>query len=75
VAKEEHWEFYCTPDEVCAELGNWHWRLRRGGTVNERSLRFDSFNRRYLDAVQHSFAGRLYFTADTRSTRRVVYRN
>jgi hypothetical protein len=43
VAKEEHWEFYCTPDEVCAELGNWHWRLHRGGTVIEASLRFDSF--------------------------------
>ena len=75
MAEQEHWEFYCAPDEVSAELNCWRWRLHRHGAVFEESLRFDSFIDCYLDAVQQGFAGRLHFTADTRSTRRVVYRN
>jgi hypothetical protein len=63
LAAQDHWEFFCAPEETDAGPGGWGWRLRRGDRPTFESARFNTFIECYRHALKHGFSGNIDFAA------------
>jgi hypothetical protein len=61
LAAQDHWEFFCAPEDAEAGLRGWGWRLRRGDRPADESVRFHTFIECYRHALKHGFSGDIDF--------------